>query len=287
MLVLCLLCTLLYFLILWDLWTSQYCCVVLSTKCHQQVQAGNESAAPDVSAGQAEGAVEQQNVTKQARSVQPPDQHTVIGQQVQEPEYGNDNTVAADNNNLNAISADTHQDDTSAADMHVLSRADDSYANRVMLDLDDEMEGLVSSAADPVDRVMLNLDDEMEGLTSAAVAETDVSVAAVLAKLSEPKVEAAPEWSHAEVLMAEQAVEAAQLAEGKDSSALNQPEGVVIQLEQYEPTAEEDASQHLQLKHIQNVHAAAALSAEAVQDLDAVSEGSQPMQPGHDVDGAE
>ena len=267
---------------------------MLSTICHWQVQGDNESAGPDAGAGQAEdeahtaeGAVKQR-VTQQAGSVQSPDQRNEMDQQAQGPEYSNDTTQAADNDNLNATSADGHQDDTSAADMDALSHVYDSDANRVMLDLDDEMEGLISAAADPVDRVMLDLDDEMEGLISAANAETDGSIVAVLAKLSEPKVEAAPGWTHAEVLKAEQAVGAAQLAEGKGPSGLNQPEGVVIQLDQHEPTAEEDASQHLQLKHIQDVNAAAGLDADAVQDLDAGSEVGQPMQqPGNNVDGAE
>ena len=215
----------------------------------------------------------QQSVTKQAGSVQSPDQQ--MGQQVQGPDSSNAN------------SANAHQEDTLAAGRDSMAPADDSDANHVMLDLDDEMEGLTASADDPVDRVMLNLDDEMEGLTSSAAAETDGSVVAVLAKLSEPKVEAEVGWTHAELLKAEQAVGAAQLAEGKGSSALDQPEGIVIELEQHEPTAEEDASQHLQLKHIQDVNAAAALNAQAVQGLDAVSEVGQPMQSGNNIGDAE
>lgn len=232
---------------------------------------GNASANPDVSAGQAEDIAHSASAAVMQESVSSSDQQTEMGQQVQGPEY------------LNGVSASAHQEDTSAAGRGFMSHdsdAHDSDADRVMLDLDDEMEGLVSSAADPVDRVMLDLNDEMEGLISSAAAETDGSIVAVLAKLSEPKVEAAPGWTHAEVLKAEQAVGAAQLAEGKNSSALNQPEGIVIQLEQHEPTAEEDASQHLQLRHIQDVNAEAALSAEAMQHLDAVSALTQPMQPG-------
>lgn len=256
------------------------------------MQGGSESPTPDVSHGQAKdkahlagGAVTQHSVTKQAGSVQSPDQQTEMGQQMQQPRYGVDKGVAADSDDSNAISANAHEEETLAAGMDSMTHADDSDTDRVMLDLDDEMEGLISSAADPVDRVMLDLDDEMEGLISAAAAETDVSVVAVLARLSEPKVEAAARWTHAEVLRAEQAVGAAQLAAGgQHASALNQPEGIVIQLEQHEPTAAEDASQHLQLKHIQDVNAAAALNDEALQGLDAVSEVGQPMQPENKVD---
>lgn len=96
------------------------------------------------------------------------------------------------------------------------------------------------------------------------------SVAAVLAQLSEPKVEAAAGQTHAEVLMAEQRVEAAQLAEGSaDSTAVSQPEGLVIQLEQHEPAAEEDVSQHIQLKHLPDVNP----------DVKAESEVGQEAQP--------
>ena len=292
MLVLCLLCMCLCFLITHHPWTSQYYCGLLSTNGCWQVQGGNASISQaEDKAHSASVAVTQQSGPKQAGAMQSSDQQNARGQEVQGPEY------------LNAVSADAHQEGTSPAGVDSMTHADDSDADRVMLGLDDEMEGLISSAADPDDRVMLDLDDEMEGLISSAAApddrvmldlddemeglissaaaETDGSVVAVLAKLSEPKVEAAPGWTHADVLKAEQAVGAAQLAEGKDFSALNQPEGIVIQLEQHEPTAEEDASQHLQLKHIQDVNAAAALNAEAVQDLDAVSAVAQPVQPGN------
>lgn len=218
-----------------------------------------------------------------------PDQQTGMNQQMQGSAYGDHSGQAADNDKQHGVSGNTQQADTAAAGRGSLTHADDSYADRVMLDLndemeglitagaepddrvmlnlDDEMEGLISAAAEPDDRVMLDLDDEMEGLISSAALETDGSVAAVLAKLSEPKIEAAPGMSHAEVLKAEQAVTAAQLAEGNGSSALSQPEGIVIQLEQYEPNAEEDVSQHIQLSHIQDAKTEAALSAE--QELDA------------------
>lgn len=103
------------------------------------------------------------------------------------------------------------------------------------------------------------------------------SVADVLAKLSEGKAEAAPGQTHAEVLMAEQAqtVEEVQqsLGDVPDSSAVDgQPEGLVIQLDQHEPTAEEDVSQHMQL--------------EQIQDVDAGSNADQPVQPDTEVDNA-
>lgn len=236
-----------------------------------------------------------------------PDQQPGLNQQMQGSAYGGDKGTAADGDKQNAVSGDTQQADISAAGMGSLTHADDSYADHVMLDLDDEMEGLITAAAEPDDRVMLNLDDEMEGLISAAAEpddrvmldlddemeglissaalEKDGSVAAVLAKLSEPKIEAEPGMTHAEVLKAEQAVTAAQLAEGIGSSALSQPEGIVIQLEQHEPNAEEDASQHIQLRHLQDAKAEAALS--AGQELDADSEIGQPVQPGSGVDGAQ
>lgn len=235
-----------------------------------------------------------------------PDQQTGMNQQVQGSANGDGQGTAVDSTKGNAVCSNTQQEGTSAAGRGSLTHADDSYADRVMLDLDDEMEGLVTAAAEPDDRVMLDLDDEMEGLISAAAEpddrvmldlddemeglissatlETDGSVAAVLAKLSEPKIEAAPGMTHAEVLKAEQAVTAAQLADGEDSLALSQPEGIVIQLEQHEANAEEDASQHIQLRHIQDVKADAALNAE--QELDADSENDQPGKPGNDVDAA-
>lgn len=235
-----------------------------------------------------------------------PDQQTGLNQQMQGSADGGDKGGAADSDKRNAVCDDSQQADTSAAGRGSLAHADDSYADRVMLDLDDEMEGLVmaaaelddrvmldlddemegliSAAAEPDERVMLDLDDEMEGLISSAALETNGSVAAVLAKLSEPKIEAAPGMTHAEVLKAEQAVTAAQLADGEDSLALSLPEGIAIQLEQHEPNAEEDASQHIQLRHIQDVKADAALNAE--QELDADAEIDQPVQPGNDVGAA-
>ena len=100
------------------------------------------------------------------------------------------------------------------------------------------------------------------------------SVAAVLATLSEGKVEAAPGQTHAEVLMAEQAqtAEAMQQSsdDGSDSSAVDgHPAGIVIELDQYEPTAEEDASQHIQLEQ-----------------MEVDSEIDQPVQPDSEVDNA-
>ena len=270
------------------------------------MQGGNKSADPDASAGQAEheaqsatDTVMQQGVAEQASATQIPDQQVGMSQQVQVPEYGDEQGGTADNDCT--VFGTAQQEDMSATGMDSLTHADDYDADRVMLDLDDEMEGLTS--AQLAERVMLDLDDEMEGLISAAAAEAAGSIAAngisqrvqepeygsvaeVLAKLSEAKVEAAPGQSHADVLKAEQRLEAPRLAEGKDSSALSQPEGIVVELEQHEPTAEEDASQHIQLKHIQDRNAEAALGAEASQDLDAESQIGQPMQPGNGVDSA-
>ena len=89
------------------------------------------------------------------------------------------------------------------------------------------------------------------------------SIAAVLASLSVPKVEVAPGQTHAEVLMAEQAQELEAVQQLPDDQPQDlvvprQHEEHVIQLEQHEPTAEEDASQHMQLKHLKMLNAASA-----------------------------
>ena len=118
----------------------------------------------------------------------------------------------------------------------------------------------------------VQMSDERSEMSQQVQEPEHGSVAAVLAQLSEPKVEAAPGQVHAEVLMAEQRVAAAQLAEGTDSSAVSQPEGLVIQLEEHEPTAEEDASQHIQLKQLP--------------DLNAESEVRQAVQADNDVSNA-
>lgn len=97
---------------------------------------------------------------------------------------------------------------------------------------------------------------DAQGELSQQVQEAEHgSVAALLAQLSEPKIEATPGQTHAEVLMAEQRVEAAQLSEGTESAVVRPPDGVVVQLVQHEPTAEEDVSQHMQLQQLPDLSA--------------------------------